>query len=200
MSARDTILARVRAHTRGCETPPPYVPPAVADLRAQFKLQAMASHAFVHEVRGREDVPEAVFALLGERNAVLRIHVPAASALRSLPWQRTPALELSEVAPDGDAAALSQAEFAIAETGTLVFTSGAARPSSWHFLPGREIVVVEAFTLRATLEDVIRQLGSAAAVPSTVNLVTGPSRTGDIEQTMERGAHGPREVHILLTA
>ena len=199
MTARETVLSALRVSARAGGAPPPYTPRAITDLRAQFVLKAKASYALVHEVRTRDDIPEVVFGLLASLNAVQRLHVPAQSALRQLPWQRTPALELSGDSPGGEGAALSQAAFGIAETGTLVFPAGTTRPSSWHFLPGRELVVVETRDLRASLEDAMAELVAAAGMPSTVNLVTGPSRTGDIEQTMERGAHGPREVHILLT-
>jgi L-lactate utilization protein LutC len=78
-----------------------------------------------------------------------------------------------------------------------VFFSGERSASSWHFLPGREIVLVRRNTIVPRLENVIESL-SNRHMPATVNLVTGPSRTADIEQTIERGAHGPRELCIII--
>jgi L-lactate dehydrogenase complex protein LldG len=198
VDAREAILAAVRSRT-AAEAPLTRVPPPrIADLRASFIMKARASHASLHELADISEVPEAVLAHLAGVNAVARLYLPVGSPLRDLPWSRAPNLELSERVPSGEETALSEADFGMAETGTLVFAAGRARPSSWHFLPGREIVLLPATKLRATMEEVFGELDAGGALPSTVNLVTGPSRTADIEQTIERGAHGPRDVHILL--
>jgi L-lactate dehydrogenase complex protein LldG len=123
--------------------------------------------------------------------------VPQNSLLRSLTWQRAPLVALSADPPGPDDAALSEATCGIAETGTLVFVSGAQQPASWHFLPGREIALIPRARIVSRLEDAVGLLG-ASFDASTINLVTGPSRTGDIEQTIERGAHGPRALHVLI--
>ncbi len=68
-----------------------------------------------------------------------------------------------------------------------------ASPASWHFRPGFEIAILRAADIVAHLEDV--KLGT---LPATVNLITGPSRTGDIEQTLELGAHGPKALAVLI--
>ncbi|MDE2182836.1 MAG: LUD domain-containing protein [Alphaproteobacteria bacterium] len=99
--------------------------------------------------------------------------------------------------PGPNDAAVSVAPFAIAETGTLVFLSGPAAPPSWHFRPGLEIAVIAAGNILPTLEDVLARIREHP-LPSTVNLVTGPSRTGDIEQTIELGAHGPKTLSIVI--
>jgi L-lactate dehydrogenase complex protein LldG len=52
--------------------------------------------------------------------------------------------------------------------------------------------------IAANFEEVLMGVPEPFRMPSTVNLVTGPSRTGDIEQTMERGAHGPRDIDIIV--
>jgi L-lactate utilization protein LutC len=117
--------------------------------------------------------------------------------LRDLAWQEAARLVLDDGRPSAGSVALSSADFAIAETGTLAFLSGPARPSAWHFLPGIEFVLVERENIVPTLEVLFARL-TKDEWPATLNLVTGPSRTADIEQTIERGAHGPRELHILL--
>ncbi len=86
----------------------------------------------------------------------------------------------------------------IAETGTLVFLSGPRSPSSWHFRPGCEFALVMRDTIVPRFEDIAAILTAGPRMPATLNLVTGPSRTADIEQTIELGAHGPRDVHILI--
>ncbi len=88
---------------------------------------------------------------------------------------------------------MTRAPFAIAETGTLVQPSRAASPASWHFRPGFEIAILRARDIVAHFEDL--KLG---ALPATLNLITGPSRTGDIEQTLELGAHGPKALAVLI--
>jgi|SRR5262245_1839935 len=193
--ARAEILDRLRTGRRGAIAPS-YVHPAPAgDLAALFAAKAAATDTRVTQLASVEQVPEAIWAALRETNAAARLHLPQQSELDSLPWQRAPGLEVRRERPSGQDAALSEADYGIAETGTLVFFSGAKTPSSWHFLPGLEFVLMPRERIVPRLEEVISRLG---AIPATVNLVTGPSRTADIEQTIERGAHGPRELHILL--
>lgn len=197
-TARETILEGVRKGQRVAQ-PSSYVLPAWSgDARAVFVAKARASAAEVHEIAALEDAPAAVWAILNAANATPRLHMPSESLLNDLPWQRAPGITLSHEAPSGSDSALSRADYGIAETGTLVFFSGARTPSSWHFLPGSEIVLLQRDVILPRLEDVFARLGGAATMPATVNLVTGPSRTADIEQTIERGAHGPRDVHILV--
>ena len=198
MSARETILSRIAGAGRPPAPRASYGPPALADPAASFRAKARASHAEVHEIGGAAEVPEAALAILSGAGAALRLHLPGNSPLRALPWHRAPELVLDDAPPGGEDAALSAADYAIAETGTLAFLSGAARPSSWHFLPGRELVLLSRGAILANLEELFARLGGT--MPATLNLVTGPSRTADIEQTMERGAHGPRALHILIAS
>lgn len=87
----------------------------------------------------------------------------------------------------------------VAETGTLVMLSGADNPTTLNFLPDDHIVVVSALQIVAHLEDAWRLLRDrSAAIPRTINLITGPSRTADVEQTIQLGAHGPRRLHVIV--
>jgi len=167
------------------------------DLASLFIEKAKVSIARVTEIGAPEGAPAAVWAILSESDVAKRIHIPADSGLRELPWHRAPGLTLSSSPPSSEDTALSAADHGIAETGTLAFFSGPRTPSSWHFLPGREIVLLRRATIVPRLEEAIALL-RRRTVPATINLVTGPSRTADVEQTIELGAHGPREVHILL--
>ena len=101
-------------------------------------------------------------------------------------------------AEDSDAAGITGAFVAIAETGTLMLISGADTPTRNNFLPDTHIVVLRASEVVASYEDGWDRLRAAGAMPRTVNFITGPSRTGDIEQRMVLGAHGPRRLHIVL--
>jgi L-lactate dehydrogenase complex protein LldG len=90
---------------------------------------------------------------------------------------------------------------AIAETGTLMLLSGPSGPTTLNFLPDNHIVVLRASQLVGAYEEAwgrLRELYGPGKLPRTVNLITGPSRTADIEQTIQLGAHGPRRLHILV--
>ena len=76
--------------------------------------------------------------------------------------------------------------------------SGAETPTTLNFLPDTHIVVVRGEQVVAAYEDGWDRLRDRGAIPRTVNFITGPSRTGDIEQRIELGAHGPRRLHIIL--
>ncbi len=195
MNARETILAAVRKTSATRAPRPAYAPPAFANLAETFTMRARESHASVHELASPADVPAMIATIVGRRNDGRRLHLPEGSPLRKLDWSTAPLLEITADPPTGEDTACAEADCGIAETGTIAFISGEARPSSWHFLPGREIIVLARANLVGTLEEFLTRMGT---MPSTLNLVTGPSRTGDIEQAMERGAHGPREIHILL--
>jgi L-lactate dehydrogenase complex protein LldG len=119
--------------------------------------------------------------------------------LDAIPWAARPMLELRRGrAEDSDAAGITGAFAAVAETGTLMLVSGADTPTRNNFLPDTHIVVLRASEVVASYEDGWDRLRAAGAMPRTVNFITGPSRTGDIEQRMVLGAHGPRRLHIVL--
>lgn len=197
--ARSAILQSIASRHGAAKAVPDYALPAwTADPAAHFIAKARASVSNVHEIPRSEDAPALIWSLLARSNAPRRLHLPAISALRDLPWNNAPALEISSAPPTGEDNALSAADYGIAETGTLVFCSGARSPSSWHFRPGCEFALIGRATILPRLEDAIRRLRDEAGLPATLNLITGPSRTADIEQTIELGAHGPRELHILI--
>jgi L-lactate dehydrogenase complex protein LldG len=88
---------------------------------------------------------------------------------------------------------------AVAETGTLVVTSGAATPTASMLLPDTHVAVVRADRIVAGMEEAFALVRAEhGAMPRAVNFVSGPSRTGDIEQTIVVGAHGPFRVHIIV--
>ena len=99
---------------------------------------------------------------------------------------------------------LTGVDLAIAETGTLVLVSGAGRPRSTSLLPPCHIAVFD----RTALVESLRQVGvvleawhgdgTPPARGAVINFITGPSRTADIELTLTRGVHGPKEVHAIF--
>jgi L-lactate dehydrogenase complex protein LldG len=200
MSARDEILSNIRTRRiRAATRPPPYKIPALPkEPVQQFMDRARASGADVKQLSNTRDIPTAIAEALRDRNLPAIVHVPADAQWQALPWSVAPGLTVSQELPGGDDAALNEAPFAVAETGTLAFLSDAARPASWHFRPGLEIAIVRSDAILPHLESVLARAKLAGALPHTINLVTGPSRTGDIEQTLEMGAHGPKALVIFV--
>jgi L-lactate dehydrogenase complex protein LldG len=194
MSAREDILGAIRTQrVKSTTRPAPYVPPAApADLVAIFSERAAAVNADVRILKNAGEIPAAIADLLRGRNLPAEIHIaPDAQAMDvgTLAVKRTP--------PGPDDAALTTASFGIAETGTLAYPATTENPASWHFRPGFEIAVLKASDIVPQMETVIARV-KAKSLPHTLNFVTGPSRTGDIEQTLELGAHGPKALAILI--
>ena len=82
-----------------------------------------------------------------------------------------------------------------------MLASGPAAPTTLNFLPENHIVVLKASQVVGPYEDAwdrLRAANGEGRLPRTVNFITGPSRTGDIEQTIQMGAHGPRRLHVIL--
>jgi L-lactate dehydrogenase complex protein LldG len=195
MSAREDILRSIRSR-KAAALPRPvvYTRSIKDDIVERFIACANAANATVDTLDGLADVPLRVSELLRERNHPATAHMPPDAELNGLQWGH---IGISHTAPGPDDAAVSVAPFGVAETGTLVFPSGKGQPASWHFRPGFEIAVLRAEDIVPDLESAFSRL-RAKEWPRTVNLVTGPSRTGDIEQTLELGAHGPKALAILL--
>ena len=82
-----------------------------------------------------------------------------------------------------------------------VLTSGAETPATLNFLPEAHIVLLEAKDLHGSYEEVwvrLREIYGPGHMPRTVNMISGPSRTADIEQQLVMGAHGPRRLHVMI--
>ncbi len=119
-----------------------------------------------------------------------------------MPWADQPALQITRrAARDGDKVSVTTAFAGIAETGTLLLRSGPDWPTTLNFLPDTHIVLLPADRIVGSYEDgwdLLRATGEA--MPRTINYITGPSRSGDIEQTMQLGAHGPLRLHLVVIA
>lgn len=197
MSSRDAILSAIRARQlTQTRKPGRYsAPPTQGDLAESFAKKLTAQYADVRQLDSLRDVPDAIADILRGRNMAAEIHVSPDSELAALELAN---VEIKREPPGQFDAAVTFASFAIAETGTLAYAAGKGAPASWHFRPVLEIAIVRAGTVVAELEDVLIALKAKGGLPSTLNLVSGPSRTGDIEQTMELGAHGPKALAVLM--
>ena len=194
------VATRLAGHPEGVVPQRGQLPPAARlDL---FASMVKAAAGTVERMADPADIPAAVAAFLRAHNLAPAIRHGADPLLASMPWERAGTLEIRRGAADGsDLAAVSHAFAAVAETGTLVLTSGADNPTTLNFLPDVHIVVVTALDVASDFETVMARLRSrfgAGAMPRTVNMITGPSRSADIEQTLILGAHGPRKLHVIV--
>ncbi len=164
-----------------------------------FVAQATAVDATVARVDGPSEVPGTVAAYLRGENLPTRLRMAPDPALDAYPWDQTPVLEIERGKGEGsDVVAVTGAFAAIAETGTLMLLSGPESPTTLNFLPDAHIVVVRAAEMVGCYEDGWDRLRATGRMPRSVNFITGPSRSADIEQTLQLGAHGPRWLHIVL--
>jgi L-lactate dehydrogenase complex protein LldG len=170
-------------------------------LLALFKTQAEATLASYAEVESAADVPAAIAEYLRQGNLPAQLRMGEDPRLAAMPWDTT-ALEVSTGRSHGrDLVAVNHAFGAVAETGTLVVASGAGTPTTLNFLPDYAIAVVSRKDVAGDYETVwqrLREHYGKGTMPRTVNWITGPSRSADIEQTMLLGAHGPRSLHVIV--
>jgi L-lactate dehydrogenase complex protein LldG len=194
VSARDDIFTSIRSRTRAAAPKPDvYRAPSIAsDLVMAFVAKAEAVNTEVRILEREDEIPTAIAEILRTHNLAARIHLPPNSDVTGLD-----ALTILRDPPGLDDTAVTRAPLAIAETGTLVQPARDASPASWHFRPGFEIAILKASDIVAQFEDALAKL-KTNKLPPTINLITGPSRTGDIEQTLELGAHGPKALAVLV--
>ena len=172
-----------------------------ADQVELFATMATEVAATVERLPSLDEVPRAVAEYLAGLNLPAEIRIAPDPKLDAVPWDQRPTLTVTRGrARDPDAISVTGAFAAVAETGTLMLVSGPEHPTTLNFMPDTHIVVLKRGEVVGTYEDAWDRLRAAmpGAMPRTVNLITGPSRTGDIEQRIELGAHGPRRLHILL--
>lgn len=207
--ARDEILSRIRS-ALGRDTvdhdtrerldwrlarPPSHDRPHVdGDLARAFEAKLTAVQGTFHRA-AQDDVMDAVAARL-DVHGVGRT-VIAAPALENLPWPAGWDVTFGPSRGE-DRASVTPCFAAVAETGSVVLVSGPDTPTSLNFLPEFHIVLLRADQLVRHVEDVWARLREARISPRTVNFVTGPSKTADVEQTIQYGAHGPRGLDVIF--
>jgi L-lactate dehydrogenase complex protein LldG len=220
MTARDQILAAIRRSlgVTGSEAPrrkeaadriaghPRGVIPARGQGSPQERLDLFVrmvelAAGSVARVGALDEVPAEVAAFLRRYNLPMAVRRGADPLLAGLPWERAGTLEVSTALDAGMLSSVSHAFAGVAETGTVALASGPDNPTSLNFLPDNHIVVLAAQDLAGDYESVwqrLREKFGDGLMPRTVNLITGPSRSADIEQTLILGAHGPRRLHVIL--
>ena len=174
---------------------------APADKVALFCQWAEFNNATIARI-GTADVPGEVTAFLARNNLPATVAMAPSPLLEGYNWASEKMLSIRRGRGEGgDQVSITGAFAGIAETGTVVMASGPDHPVSLNLLPDTHIVVLRESDIVGGYEDVwtrLRERYGKDRMPRTVNTITGPSRTGDIEQTIELGAHGPRRMHILV--
>ncbi len=169
------------------------------ELTELFVTQALQAGATVARVSMIGEVPAAVAAFCAEHGLPSTAIMAEVSPLQDLPWQAAGVRAEGRLVRSGDSLGVGAAVAGIAETGTLVMLSGPENPVTANFLPDNHLVVVHARDLLGTSEDLWAMLRERGLpLPRTVNWITGPSRSGDIEMTMLMGAHGPIRLHLVI--
>ncbi|WP_261529298.1 LutC/YkgG family protein [Burkholderia multivorans] len=212
-AARRHILARIRAaQGRAAEPdaaeqegvadylarhPQGPRPPVPDDLVAAFMQEAAAMATTVDEVGSLADVPAAVARYLSAQQLPMR--AIAWRTLADLDWASAGLSVECRKPVDGDLVGLTGCFCATAETGSVVLLSGPDTYASAGLLPETHIAIVPASRIVAGHEDAFALIrAERGELPRAVNFVSGPSRTGDIEQTIVLGAHGPYRVHAIV--
>lgn len=215
MSARDRILNRIRSRAagadeaareaavaarlaaRGGDGPRPSQSRSEGAARVErFIAKAEAADATVSRIASLADLPAALSDALRQRNLGPSVRMGADPALAALDWG---GIETSVgVGRLEEPATLSIAPYGLAETGTLALCSGPDNPVTLTFLGETHFVALRASDIHAGFEDLFAAHRASGRDPRTLNFVTGPSRSADIGQKLQLGAHGPVALHVFL--
>ncbi len=171
------------------------------DLVATFADAVTHAEATCHVVDGDvpDDLLDRLAGELGDRSVVVSAEPEARDVGRRLADRGMTVQPATVESAARAGLGVTGAVAAIAATGSVVLDSRAAGGRTASLLPTVHLCVVAVNNLFPTPADVLRRLGSAAdALPPSLVLVTGPSRTGDIEQLLTLGAHGPTALHVVL--
>lgn len=215
MSARDNILARLRAAPPGEPVPLPDIDawhataaaPDPAARLARFRSNIEAAHAEVHDTDAaawpallcRIATGKGVRTLLVGKGApeAGRLAAHAGAAPQLVHYER-PASEWRDDFFDTIDAALTPARSALADTGSLILWPDAKAPRLMSLVPAIHFVLLDAATIHADLRAAMKAERWADGMPTNALVISGPSKTADIQQTLAYGAHGPREVIVLV--
>ena len=202
MSAREEILRALRAASY--EAPLPNVIASNVLASGAKRAPGVSIQRFIERAvaAGVEVIPTEVELL----PQMVARHAASAGVKSVVVWDDeilapvTEALRQAGISvtdrPEQADAGITTADFAIAETGTLVLTTSRGRPRAASLVPPRHIAVVSQDRIVGTLFDLFPRFGS---LPSALTFITGPSRTADIELTPVRGVHGPVAVTVFIT-
>lgn len=168
-----------------------------AELRARFVEQALRMSDTLDSVITMAQVPQAVARYLAAQ--AIAPHATGWRSVQDLPWQQA-GIELSCRKPlPGDMVGITGVFCALAETGSLLLLSAFDAWSSTSLLPETHIAILPASRIVANMEAAFALVRNEhGELPRNAQFISGPSRTGDIEQTIVLGAHGPYRVHVII--
>jgi L-lactate dehydrogenase complex protein LldG len=188
---RDAVAEYLALHAQGPR------PDIGSDLLERFKQQALRMSDTVDEVEAPRDVPGAVARYLAQQG--LAGAAIAWSTLSPLDWTEAGLAVEFRPPKNADLVGITGTFCAVAETGTLLLLSGPDTWSSAGLLPETHIAIVQRSRIVAGMEDAFALARTEhGELPRALNFISGPSRTGDIEQTIVLGAHGPYRVHVIV--
>ena len=168
-------------------------------LVTEFSARLTSCGVCVEQLSSVAEIPAAVLRYLTAARLPLIVRHGSDPLLARLPWGDTAEIERRfGAAINGDQATVSHALYGIAETGTLLLVSGPDNPTTLNFMPELHIVAVEAAHVVATMDEALNAL-DPRHLPRSINLISGASRTGDIGGRLVMGAHGPRQLVVLIT-
>jgi L-lactate dehydrogenase complex protein LldG len=176
------------------------IPAGAEKSVAQFIYYVEREFGTVARLPSLDDVPAAIIRYLAAHNIAPALVAAPHPSLETINFAAAPLLNVRfGTCTATDQVSLQMAFAGISETGTLMMPSGALSPTSNNLLPDDAIVVLPASRITGCYEEAFDLLRAEFAVwPRNIMLVTGPSRSADVEQTLELGAHGPRRLHVLI--
>lgn len=200
--SEETRLANVRARLNGHPTGIlPDGPKTRIKKINRFIEKVEAAQASIEQVTKR-NLAKAIAEWLRDHNLPAEIRMGADPRLEVIRKEGAKSLKIHDGPSDGnDLVGVSHGECGVVETGTLALFSGPDNPTTINFLPENHIVVVNQSDIVSHYEDIwtqVRLKYGVGKMPRALNLITGPSRSADIEQTLLLGAHGPVRLHVLL--
>ncbi|MGZ3239921.1 MAG: LutC/YkgG family protein [Burkholderiaceae bacterium] len=167
------------------------------DLVQRFKEQALRMSDTVDEVATWSDVPAAAAKYLESINVAKQ--AIAWPTLEKLAWGDSGMQVEFRTPKNEDAVGITGSFCAVAETGSLMLLSSSDTFVSASLLPETHVAIVSVSRIVAGMEDAFALARTECGeLPRTTNFISGPSRTGDIEQTIVLGAHGPYRVHVII--
>lgn len=181
-----------------------------ADLVSLFRERAQEVDAVVHGPMSHHGVAKSVAGIASGHHARSFLawdYLPAAGIISTL--ARSGVERVDHEVPNttrvehqmgysGLDLGITGAEAGLAESGSIVLQHGGGRPRMASLAPTTHIALLEVSRMHRTLAHWAHQQPQAIAETANLVVITGPSRTGDIEQQLNLGVHGPRHVHILL--
>lgn len=218
--AREAVLARIknalgrtpeediRARERVAAWPKEAAPgriPARGQLAPGARIELFIAYATrvqteVERVAGAPAIPAVVARYLRRHNLPQKLVMAPDAALDEADWASQPLLRISRgTASDDNVVGLTLAVAGIAETGTVLLASSADRPTLLAYLPETCIIVLPTDRIVGAYEQALALYREdTTGLPRSLNFITGPSRTGDIAQKLELGAHGPKRLFVVL--